>query len=64
MQNNTPHNIIQPTSSSLTRRKFLRDTALTAASIGAFGILSSKAQTPAPGKTLKVAVIGCGVRSN
>ena len=64
MQNNTPHNIIQPTSSSLTRRKFLRDTALTAASVGAFGILSSKAQTPAPGKTLKVAVIGCGGRSN
>ena len=56
---------IHPTTevSSISRRKFIRDTAFTAASIGAFGILSSKAQTPASGKTLKVAVVGCGGRS-
>lgn len=57
-----PSNIIVPTTPAMTRRKFLRDTAFTAAGIGAFGILSSKAQSPSPGKKLKVALIGCGGR--
>lgn len=60
---NNPSNIITPSPSAMTRRKFLRDTAFTAAGIGAFGILSSKAQTAPSGKTLKVAVVGCGGRS-
>ncbi len=56
------NNETTPEVTSISRRKFLRDTAFTAAGIGAFGILSSKAQSPAGGKTLKVAVVGCGGR--
>lgn len=46
----------------MTRRRFLRDTVLTAAGISTFGILSSKAQSPAGGKKLKLALVGCGGR--
>jgi myo-inositol 2-dehydrogenase/D-chiro-inositol 1-dehydrogenase len=56
------NNETTPEVTSISRRKFLRDTAYTAAGIGAFGILSSKAQSPQSGKTLKVAVVGCGQR--
>jgi len=56
------NNETTPEVTAISRRKFLRDTAFTAAGIGAFGILSSKAQSPQNSKTLKVAVVGCGRR--
>lgn len=56
----------------ISRRKFLRDTTLTAAGIGAFGLGTghteqtspspSATPTPKPRPKLKVAVIGCGGR--
>lgn len=64
----------QAAETGLSRRKFIRDTTLTAAGIGAFGLAASRAQetaatptptatpTPVPRPKLKVAVVGCGGR--
>ncbi len=51
-QINTPSDTAALATPEMTRRKFLRDTVFTAAGISAFGILSSKAQSPAGGKKL------------
>lgn len=61
-QINTPSDTAALAHPEMTRRKFLRDTVFTAAGISAFGILSSNAQSPAGGKKLKLALVGCGDR--
>ena len=50
--------------SEVTRRHFMRDTAVATAAISTFNILSSRAQEAAGGEVLKVAVVGCGGRGN
>ncbi len=50
--------------SNITRRRFIRDTAATAAAVSTFNILASRAADGVAPGALKVALVGCGGRGN
>lgn len=48
----------------ISRRTFLRDTAVTAAAVSSFNILSARANQAVSGAKIKVGLVGCGGRGN